>query len=77
MSLATVEVTVTGKLQLAVCPSLDFAFTCTVVVPTGNRLPDAGFPLTRYRRDASRCRSAITHGHRRPGGRGNRHAGRT
>ena len=38
--------TVTVKLHLEVCPSLDFAFTCTVVVATGNMLPDAGVPDT-------------------------------
>jgi hypothetical protein len=36
------EVTVTVKLHQELCPSLDFAFTSTLVVPTGKRLPDAG-----------------------------------
>jgi hypothetical protein len=39
-------VTVTVKLHQELCPSLDRAFTCTLVVPTGNRLPDAGVPDT-------------------------------
>jgi hypothetical protein len=39
------ELTVTVKLHQELCPSLDLAFTCTVVVPTGNTLPDAGVPV--------------------------------
>jgi len=41
-----VSLTVAVKLQVAVCPSPDLAVTCTVVVPTENMLPDAGFPDT-------------------------------
>ena len=39
-------VTVAVKLHQELCPSLDRAFTFTLVVPTGNRLPDAGVPDT-------------------------------
>ena len=39
-------VTVTENPQLAVCPSVDFALTCTGVVPTGKLLPDGGVPVT-------------------------------
>jgi hypothetical protein len=39
-------VTVTVKLQLAVCPSAERAVTETDVAPTGNRLPDEGLLLT-------------------------------
>jgi hypothetical protein len=45
-TLVGVYVTVTVKLQLAVWPSLDRAVTATDVAPTGNALPDAGFPVT-------------------------------
>jgi hypothetical protein len=41
-----VVVTVTVKLQVAVCPSLERAVTETVVVPTAKLLPDAGVPVT-------------------------------
>jgi len=41
-----VYVTVTAKPQVACCPSLDCALTCTGVVPTGKLLPDAGEPVT-------------------------------
>ena len=43
---ADAEVTVAVKLHQELCPSLDRAFTFTLVVPTGNRLPDAGVPDT-------------------------------
>src|SRR5204863_6020839 len=39
-------VTVTSKVQLAVCPSLDCALTATDVVPTGKLLPEGGLPVT-------------------------------
>ena len=38
-------VTVTEKLHQELCPSLDLAFTCTVVVPTGNGCPTQGCRL--------------------------------
>ena len=40
-----VYVTVTEKLQRALWPSLDCAVTLTVVVPTGNAVPEAGLPV--------------------------------
>src|SRR6185369_9056514 len=41
-----VEVTVTENPQVAVWPSLDRAVTVTEVVPSGNEVPEAGFPVT-------------------------------
>jgi hypothetical protein len=41
-----VKVTVTENPQLAVWLSFDLAVTATAVVPTANKLPDAGVPVT-------------------------------
>ena len=40
-----VYVTVTENVHQEVWPSLDCALTLTDVVPTGNALPEAGFPV--------------------------------